>query len=105
MDVPEIDARTLKQRLTSDAEQPVLLDVREPYEYAEGVIPGAVFIPMNDIPARIDELDRDAEIVVYCAHGVRSWQVAAYLLYNGFTNVKSLADGFAAWAYHARYGK
>jgi rhodanese-related sulfurtransferase len=102
MDVLEIDARTLKQRLTENDTGLVLLDVREPFEYAEGVIPGAVFIPMNDIPYRMGELDRDAEIVVYCAHGVRSWQVAAYLMQNGFTNVAHLADGFAAWAYYAR---
>ncbi len=102
MDVPEIDARTLKQRLGEDGATMVLLDVREPFEYAEGVIPGAVFIPMNDIPARLDELDKRDEIVVYCAHGIRSWQVAAYLMQNGFANVKHLADGFAAWAYQAR---
>jgi len=102
MDVPEIDARALKQRLANEGDKPVLLDVREPYEYAEGVIPGAVFIPMNDIPARMGELDKDVEIVVYCAHGIRSWQVAAYLLHNGFANVRHLADGFAAWAWHAR---
>lgn len=102
MDVPEIDARALKQRLADTDKPLVTLDVREPYEYAEGVIPGAVFIPMNDIPARMDELDRDAEIVVYCAHGVRSWQVAAFLMQNGFAHVAHLADGFAAWAYYAR---
>ena len=102
MDVPEIDARTLKQRLAEDGASIVLLDVREPYEYAEGVIPGAMFIPMNDIPARIDELDKSDEIVVYCAHGIRSWQVAAYLIHNGFANVRHLADGFVSWAWYAR---
>jgi rhodanese-related sulfurtransferase len=102
MDVPEIDARTLKQRLAEDGANIVLLDVREPYEYIEGLIPGAVLIPMNDIPARMDELDKRDEIVVYCAHGIRSWEVAAYLIHNGFANVKHLADGFAAWAWYAR---
>ena len=101
MDVPEIDAHTLKQKLAENNTGLVLLDVREPYEYAEGVIPGATFIPMNDIPAHIDELDKDAEIVVYCAHGIRSYQVAAYLMHNGFTKVQHLADGFAAWSYYA----
>jgi rhodanese-related sulfurtransferase len=101
MDVPEIDARTLKQRLAEDGAHVVLLDVREPYEYIEGLIPGAVLIPMNDIPARMGELDKGDEIVVYCAHGIRSWQVAAYLMHNGFANVKHLADGFAAWAWYA----
>ncbi len=102
MDVPEIDSRTLKQKLADSNPHLALLDVREPYEYAEGLIPGATFIPMNDIPARMDELDKDAEIVVYCAHGVRSWHVAAFLMQNGFANVKHLADGFAAWTYDAR---
>jgi rhodanese-related sulfurtransferase len=102
MDVQEIDARTLRQRLGENETGLVMLDVREPFEYAEGVIPGAVYIPMNDLPARMGELDKDAEIVVYCAHGVRSWHVAAFLMQNGFTNVSHLADGFAAWAYYAR---
>jgi len=101
MDVPEIDARALKTRLQADA-PPVVVDVREPYEYVEGFIAGSLRIPMNDIPARLDELDRNAEIVIYCAHGVRSYYVAAYLLQNGFPNVKHLADGFAAWAYLPR---
>jgi rhodanese-related sulfurtransferase len=102
MDVPEIDAQVLKQRLAGQDAAPVILDVREPFEYYEGVIPGAVFIPMNDIPARMGELDKDAEIVVYCAHGVRSWHVAAFLMQNGFTHVTHLADGFAAWTWYAR---
>ena len=101
MDFQEIDARTLKKQLAGK-NPPVVVDVREPYEYAEGVIPNAVFIPMNDIPDRMGELDKDADIVIYCAHGVRSAQVAAYLEYNGFSNVKSLADGYVAWAFHAR---
>jgi rhodanese-related sulfurtransferase len=101
MDFQEIDTQTLKKQLAGE-NPPVVVDVREPYEYGEGVIPNAVFIPMNDIPDRMDELDKDADIVIYCAHGIRSAQVAAYLTYKGFANVKSLADGYVAWAYYAR---
>ena len=102
MNVEEIDAQTLKARLAENPGSIVLIDVREPFEYSEGVIEGAVFIPMNSIPYSLDELDKDAETVIYCAHGIRSYQVAAYLMQNGFSNVKSLADGYVAWAYYAR---
>src|SRR5262249_46233869 len=102
MEVEEIDAQTLMARMAEKPGEIVLIDVREPFEYSEGVIDGAVFIPMNSIPDSMDELDKDAETVIYCAHGVRSYQVAAYMAQNGFSNVKSLADGYAAWAYYSR---
>ncbi len=63
MDVPEIDARALRALLQADA-PPVVVDVREPYEYAQGFIPGSLRIPMNDIPERLNELDRNAEIIM-----------------------------------------
>jgi rhodanese-related sulfurtransferase len=47
---------------------------------------------------RMGELDKDAEIIVQCHHGSRSWNVAAYLMQNGFTNVKNLTGGIDAWA-------
>jgi rhodanese-related sulfurtransferase len=79
--------------------RPLLLDVRENWEFATCKIDGAVQIPMNTIPARIEELeDDDAEIVCVCHHGARSLQVAAFLERNGFTRVTNLTGGIHAWA-------
>lgn len=55
---------------------PVLLDVRESWEWDLCRIPGAVLIPMNELPARSQELNPDAETVVICHHGVRSYHAA-----------------------------
>ncbi len=78
--------------------QPVLLDVREPWEFELCKIDGAALIPMNTIPARLDELDEDAEIVCICHHGARSMNVAAFLERNGFTRTFNLTGGIHAWA-------
>ena len=78
--------------------QPVLLDVRENWEFATCQIAGSMQIPMNTIPARIEELDEETEIVCICHHGARSMQVAAFLERNGFGKTFNLTGGIHAWA-------
>ena len=78
--------------------RPLLLDVREKWEFETCKIEGSTLIEMNTIPARIDELDEDAEIVCICHHGARSMQVAAFLERNGFGKVSNLTGGMHAWA-------
>ena len=78
-------------------EEVLLLDVREPFE-REICNLGGAFIPMNDVPNRLGELQPDRETVVYCHTGVRSARVAEYLRRNGFRNVRNLAGGIEAWA-------
>ena len=80
------------------AEPVVLLDVREPEEVALVRLSGSVHIPMGEIPGRLHELDPDAQIVVYCHHGIRSANVAAYLAQRDFTDVANLAGGIDAWS-------
>jgi rhodanese-related sulfurtransferase len=82
----------------SSRPRPFLLDVREPWEFETCKIEGATLIPMNTIPARIEELDDDAEIVCICHHGARSMSVAAFLDRNGFTRTFNLTGGIHAWA-------
>ncbi|MDB5990535.1 MAG: sulfurtransferase [Herbaspirillum sp.] len=77
---------------------PVLLDVREPWEFEKCSIADSVPIAMNTIPARMQELDPDAAIVCICHHGARSMQVAAFLERQGFTNITNLTGGIHAWA-------
>ncbi len=78
--------------------KPVLLDVREPWEFQTCHIAGSVPIPMNSIPERLQELEEDAPIVCICHHGARSMSVAAFLERNGFTQVTNLTGGVHAWA-------
>jgi rhodanese-related sulfurtransferase len=77
---------------------PMLLDVREPWEFQTCHIAGAVSIPMNTIPSRLTELEEEAPIVCICHHGARSLSVAAFLERNGFTQVTNLTGGVHAWA-------
>lgn len=77
---------------------PVLLDVREPWEFHAAHIDGSLPMPMNTVPARQEELDPEAPIVCICHHGMRSLQVASFLERNGFTHVVNLSGGVHAWA-------
>ena len=97
LQVPEINVRQL-QDLLAGPNPPQLIDVRENVEVARGMIPGAVHIVMNSIPDRLAEIPRDKPVVIYCATGARSYAVAAYLLENGFADVKNLDGGIVAWS-------
>lgn len=76
----------------------VLLDVREDKEVNIAALPHHIHIAMNLIPLRHNELPDDQPIVVYCHHGVRSMQVAQFLVQTGFDDVYSLAGGIDAWS-------
>lgn len=75
-----------------------LLDVRQAAEYRGGHLPGAVHIPLDELPERLDELDRERPTIVYCASGLRSHAAAAFLGRAGFGDVHQLAGGLRAWA-------
>lgn len=94
--VPELTVAELQQGLTS-AQPPLVLDVREPYEWRQVHIPFALHIPMNDVPQRLTELPQTTAIVVICAHGSRSYDVAGYLIEQGY-QASSLAGGINQWA-------
>lgn len=78
--------------------QPLLLDVREPWEFELCHLEGAQHIPMHLVPVRCQELDPEQEIVVICHHGARSMQVAMFLENRGFAAVHNLTGGVDAWA-------
>ena len=77
---------------------PLLLDVREAWEFQTCSIAGSRLLPMGEVAARKDELDAQAEVVVICHHGGRSMQVAMFLESSGFAKVHNLAGGVDAWA-------
>ena len=79
-------------------EKPVLLDVREPWEWQAARIDGSQHIPMREIPARAGELDKGRDVVAICHHGARSQQVALFLEKNGFAKIHNLQGGVDAWS-------
>ena len=94
----EITVDQLKQHLTSPT-PPVLLDVREQWEYDTAHIEGSTLIPMNEVPARaFKELDEESPILVLCHHGARSLSVASWLRNQGFEQAQSVAGGIDAWS-------
>ena len=92
-----ISPEALKKRI-EDGNTPLLLDVREQWEYDICHLGDSLNIPMSCFLKRIDELDQAAETVVICHHGMRSLQVAQYLENLGFNNVINLEGGVDAWA-------
>ena len=79
-------------------EKPVLLDVREPWEYEKARIEGATLMPMRELPSRVGQIDEDKEVVAICHHGGRSMQVAMFLEKQGFKRVHNLVGGIDAWS-------
>lgn len=79
-------------------DKPVLLDVREPWEYDRARIEGSKLVPMREVPARLAEIDAAREVVAICHHGGRSMQVAMFLERQGFKSVHNLAGGIDAWS-------
>ncbi len=82
-----------------------LLDVRNPDEFENGTLPGAINIPLNDLRDRLDELDRGKPVVVFCQVGQRGYNAARILMQHGFADVVNLAGGYRmhkdAWAVEA----
>jgi rhodanese-related sulfurtransferase len=94
----EIDCRSVRAKLVAGADL-ILLDCREPREYELVHLADATLLPMDELPARIDEVEphRAKEIVVYCHLGIRSLQVATWLREQGFSRAKSMIGGIEQW--------
>jgi rhodanese-related sulfurtransferase len=75
-----------------------ILDVRQPAEHAAARLPRSILIPLDQLPARISELDPARPVAAYCHHGSRSFFALRYLLQAGFTQVAHLAGGIAAYS-------
>ena len=97
MDYENISPRELKERLDA-GDAPLLLDVRERWEYDLARIEGSTLVPLSEIEGRFRELDPAAETVVICHHGARSARVAEALNRAGFHFVSNLEGGLDAYA-------
>jgi len=93
----EITPREVKQRLER-GEKLLLVDVRESHEHAVCRIEGAVLIPMGSIPANLQTLDTDEDVICFCHHGMRSLDVANWLRAQGVKSAKSMAGGIDRWS-------
>jgi len=91
-----IDAKTADQIRGRD--DVVILDVREDWEYASGHIPGALLLPLGQIPQRLSEIPTDKTVVAVCRSGNRSNQATIFLRQQGFDNVHNMQGGMNAWA-------
>jgi rhodanese-related sulfurtransferase len=79
-------------------QKPMLLDVREPWEYEKARIAGAELVPLRELPGRLEELDPGREVVAICHHGGRSAHAAMFLEKNGYNKVHNLVGGVDAWS-------
>jgi sulfur-carrier protein adenylyltransferase/sulfurtransferase len=95
--VPEITPEELRDELTSP-DPPMLVDVREPYEWEIAHLPTATLIPQVELPNRVSELTRARNVVVYCRSGQRSARASRLLLDLGFQNVRNLKGGILAYS-------
>jgi rhodanese-related sulfurtransferase len=94
----EISPEELQRRLET-GEDVIVVDIREGFEWqATGVIPGARLASMRPfLLTQLDTLDKEQEVVLVCASGVRTADAAVYMTMKGFKNVKSMAGGMKAW--------
>ncbi len=97
--IPQLTAPDLA-RWRGDASRvaPVLIDVREPQEFAYCRIDGSLLIPLGEIARRLAELPRDRPLVMVCHTGRRSQHAAMFLAEAGFADVQNLQGGVEAWA-------
>ena len=97
----EIDV--LKLKIMLDNNEVVLLDVREPHEVNICKVQGSLFIPMNDIPQKVKQLDKEKSYAVMCHSGVRSFHVTNYLNAQGFRAL-NVVGGIDMWAVNVDKG-
>ncbi|HEY9098197.1 MAG TPA: rhodanese-like domain-containing protein [Thiobacillus sp.] len=95
----EVDPGYVEELATKGAH---LIDVRTESEVAQGVIGGAIHIPLHLLPLRTADIPQDKPVVIYCRSGARSAQACAFMASKGYENMHNLAGGITAWA---RFGK
>jgi rhodanese-related sulfurtransferase len=79
-------------------ERPYLVDVREPWEFEAAKIPGSRLIPLGELHERLEEVDREKEVVLVCHHGVRSMHALHMLRHFGFSKLRNLTGGIDAFS-------
>lgn len=93
-DAPSVDPLEARRRQAAGA---LVIDVREPEEWAAGHVSGAVHLPMGQLPTRLGEIPRDREVLLICRSGNRSGQAQRLLRAQGYANAINVAGGTTAW--------
>jgi rhodanese-related sulfurtransferase len=93
----EITPRVLACRLARGL-RPILIDVREPYEWTIARLPDARLVPLDTLPEVVPTLDRASELVVYCHLGTRSATAVEWLREQGFARARNLSGGIDRWS-------
>ncbi|HEX3629143.1 MAG TPA: rhodanese-like domain-containing protein [Candidatus Dormibacteraeota bacterium] len=94
--VPVLTVVDLERQLKQPG-KPFVLDVREPWEFAQGHVPDAQLVPLGELELRIGEVPRDRPVAVVCQSGQRSLAAAAYLIARGYREVANVDGGTTAW--------
>jgi rhodanese-related sulfurtransferase len=95
--LPAVEVAEAARRLAEDPARPLLVDVREPWEFAAVRAPGAVLLPMSTFNDRVGELPADRPLMVICQSGSRSGAVTGFLTRSGRSDVVNVTGGMAAW--------
>jgi sulfur-carrier protein adenylyltransferase/sulfurtransferase len=95
-DIPTITVSELAEKLSRNPAT-ILIDVREPDEYAQASIPGSKLIPLGELPNRVDEIPREGEVLVHCKLGGRSARAVAFLQEQGISGATNVEGGIEAW--------
>ncbi len=95
--VPQVTVEELKE-MHNRGEEPVLLDVREPQEYALSDLPGSMKVPLGTLPNSLAKVPKDRDLVVYCRSGARSGNAVQFLRRMGYDKAVNLEGGVNAWA-------
>ena len=96
-DALEITPQALQRQLNSSRDV-MLIDVRHAWEHRIVRLPGALLIPLHELPTRLDAFDAARSIVIYCHHGMRSYDATVFLRSAGFPKVQSLQGGIDQWS-------
>jgi len=99
-DIQPDDLYRMLQTPESDSKPPVIIDVREPWEYQQGHVPGAKLVPLADLMQRVNDFDPAVPVAVICESGSRSQSAAALLGQKGFATVYNVLGGTSAWRMH-----
>jgi rhodanese-related sulfurtransferase len=95
--LPTVDVREAERRRREASPPPLIVDVREPNEFAAVRLDDVVLLPMSSFAERFEELPRDRPLLLMCAAGSRSAAATAHLMRNGYTDVTNVAGGITEW--------